>query len=208
MHHTILLTGFGPFGANDENPSQAVCQTAERIHLPGIALHTCVLPVAYARCERDLCAALEHLRPAALLSLGLAAASDQIVVERFALDIDDAEAPDIDGECRIGVPIRADGPQAYRATVPIERMLAALIDQEIPARISNHAGGYLCNHCFYTTCDWAARNGGTPLVGFAHIPPTPAQVASHEERTGMPLERTIEATRLLLQAITASLDAK
>ena len=205
MIPTILLTGFGPFGENQSNPSQSVCQRVAQI-VPEAAyrLHTLVLPVSYRRCPEMLVEALERLQPAAVLSLGLAASAQEIAIERFALNIADASLPDIDGIRREGQPIHGDGPAAYHVTLPIEAMLQALRQHQVPARISNHAGAYLCNHCLYTTCDWAAGQQDAALAGFVHLLPA---TGSSDASPGMPIERSIEVVGWLLDSVATHIAA-
>jgi len=201
MIPTILLTGFGPFGDNSSNPSQVVCQRAvEIVPEAEYHLHTLVLPVSFRRCPEMLLDALECLRPHAVLSLGLAARARRIAIELFAVNMDDASLPDVDGICRQGQPIRPGGPAAYRSTLPNEEMLHAMRRWDVPARLSNHAGTYLCNHCLYVACDWAAGRCGTSTVGFAHLLPTSG---ASDGSPGMPIERSVQAVGWLLDTIAS-----
>lgn len=199
MIPSILLTGFGPFGDNQSNPSQSVCQrAAEILHEAEYRLHTLVLPVSYQRCPAMLLEALERLQPDAVLSLGLAARAQELAIERFSVNIDDASLPDVDGLRREGQPIRIEGPAAYGATLPIETMLQALRRREVPARLSNHAGAYLCNHCLYVACDWAAEQQNATMTGFVHLMPPPGL---SDASPGMPIERTLQVVGCLLDAV-------
>lgn len=159
----ILVTGFMPFGGHAANPSEALVRRLEG--LPGIA--AAVLPVAWDEVETAIAGLIARHRPAAVLSFGLSASADRILVERVALNLDDAHLPDAAGEVRRGCPIAPDGPAAYWSGLPVDRMVDALAGAAIPAAASAHAGTYVCNHLFYTL---RHRHPALP-AGFVHVPP-------------------------------------
>ncbi len=49
-----------------------------------------------------------------------------VTVEQVAINLAEARIPDNDGEQPLGQPLRADGPAAYFATVPVKAMVASL----------------------------------------------------------------------------------
>ena len=81
--------------------------------------------------------------PDAVLSFGVSFLTDTLRLERIAVNIDDAEYPDSDGNRRSGQKISKEGPVGYWTTVPLSVMHQALADADIPARISNYAGTYV-----------------------------------------------------------------
>lgn len=55
----IAVTGYGPFGSVDINPSAVIVENLASIKFPDIELMTEIIPVAYAnadRCSSRLCA--------------------------------------------------------------------------------------------------------------------------------------------------------
>ena len=54
-------------------------------------------------------------------------------------------------------PVVADGPSAYFATLPIKNIVNALHQNGIPAKVSNTAGTFVCNHLMYGVCHYAAQ---------------------------------------------------
>jgi len=152
----VLVTGFEPFGTHDANPSGLLAE----------ALGGVVLPVSYARAGAALRDAIAERDPELVICFGLADGDQAISIERFALNLDDAGAVDNDG-VRSSDVIDAAGPVAYRSTLPVDATVAALREQGIPANASRDAGGYLCNHVFYSlmgTLPPGARGG------FVHVP--------------------------------------
>ena len=172
----VLVTGFEPFGAHDVNPSQLVAG-----ELGGV-----VLPVSYARAPDVLRRALEERNPDVVVAFGLADDRDSITPERFAHNLDEASTTDNDDASGSGAEIDVAGPIAYRSTLPVDDLVAALRAAGFPADVSRDAGGYLCNHVFYLLMHTLkpGRSGG-----FVHVPPL--DVVSGD--------RLVEAARVIVE---------
>ncbi len=167
----VLVTGFEPFGDNEVNPSQLIAQ-----ELGGV-----VLPVSYARAADELKRAIGERDPDLVVSFGLAAKRTEICVERFALNADEVENVDNEGVSSAEA-IAPEGPLAYRATIPVDDIVAALRAEGVPAAPSRDAGGYLCNHVFYTLMHAGVRGG------FVHVPPLDV----------IPLETQLRAAEIVI----------
>jgi pyroglutamyl-peptidase len=155
---SVLATGFEPFGKHEVNPSQLVAQ-----ELGGV-----VLPVSYARAAEELRAAIREHEPDVVVCFGLADDREEISVERFAHNLDEATTIDNDEAAGSGAEIDPAGPLAYRATLPVDAIVEALREAGIPAGISRDAGGFLCNHVFYVLMGALGKN---QVGGFVHVPP-------------------------------------
>lgn len=162
----VLVTGFEPFGDNAGNPSALLARMAG--DEPGVV--GAVLPVTWDGAVAGFAGLVERHRPAAALAFGLAAGTDRIRVERVALNLDDAEAPDNGGEVRRGRRIVEDGPVGHWAGLPVDAMVDALRAAGLPAGPSAHAGAYVCNHLFFSA---RHRWPGLPAA-FVHLPPPAA----------------------------------
>lgn len=173
---TVLVTGFEPFGEHAVNPSQLLAE----------ALGGVVLPVSYTRAGDVLRAAIEERAPELVVCFGLAPTRTEVSVERFALNLDDAAAADNEGVVSAQA-IDPDGPVAYRSSLRVEEIVAALRAEGIPAGTSRDAGGYLCNHVFYSLLR-ALPEGARG--GFVHVPPLEV----------VPLETLVRAGRIVLQS--------
>jgi pyroglutamyl-peptidase len=163
----IAVAGFAPFGAHAVNPAEAVVR-ALAARDPSLA--TAVLPVSYRRAEAALAALLAAARPDALLLLGRYE-GEALRLERVALNLDDADAADEDGERRSGTRIRPDGPAGHRSSLPLAGFAAALERRAVPFVWSRDAGGFLCNHVFWLAREWCERSGRGIPCGFLHLPP-------------------------------------
>ena len=208
MPRRILLTGFQPYPGAEVNPTARlmgmVSESAERF--PGAIVRTLVLDTAYDPCEEQLASAVEAFAPEAILSFGLNPSTDEIRLERIAVNVDDAKVPDTREDKRCGQRIVANGPVGYWATAPIEAMLHALQEGGIPATISNHAGAYVCNHLLYYALHLSERLPRETLVGFVHVPPLPEQLKEGGgAQQGMTIETMLEATGVCVGVIVEHL---
>ena len=92
----ILLTGFEPFGGDKHNPSQRICEVLSESKAGRLDLWTRILPVSFTRAPIALRQALEEVKPDLALGLGYSAKADRFVIERIALNIEDARIADND----------------------------------------------------------------------------------------------------------------
>ena len=110
-------------------------------------------------------------QPDLILCVGLAGGRNAITPERIAVNIRDARIADNEGNQPKGAFVAADGPAAYFATVPVEKMAQAICDAQLPGTVSNSAGTFVCNDTLYTLL-YHFDNTST-RVGFIHVPNTP-----------------------------------
>jgi pyroglutamyl-peptidase len=193
----VLVTGFEPFGGAEVNPSQLLVEALAGDE--GVA--TAVLPVSYARAADALAAAVRAAERDVVVCFGQADGRTGISVERFALNIDDAESADNDAAVAAPAPIDPDGPAAYRSTLPVDEVVAALRAEAIPAATSRDAGGFLCNHAFYALMALLARERPGARGGFVHVPLLPEQALAGKQAS-LPLETLVRAARIVLAAAT------
>ena len=174
----ILLTGFEPFSESKINPSEQVVRTLARENIPGIELHTAILPVERVRGPQTLLDAVTRLQPEAVVCLGEASRRMAISIERVAINLLDYRIPDNAGQKIVDEPIARDGPAAYFCTLPVRAMYNAVRIAGIPAELSLSAGAYLCNQVTYVLLHHLAQNRMNIPAGFIHLPALPDQVAA------------------------------
>ena len=188
----LLITGFSPFGSIDRNPSWlAVEKLPEQIGI--FELCKLEIPTVFGEAAASVLAKAAEFAPDAILCVGVAAGRDAVTPERIAVNIRDAKIPDNAGNQPRGEFVAQEGPAAYFATVPVEKMAQAIRDTGIPAAVSNSAGSFVCNDVMYSLLHHFAET--SVKTGFIHVPQLPEQGAP-----SMELERVTQA---LITAIEA-----
>ncbi len=191
----VLVTGFEPFGGEKVNPSWEICRRLPAT-IAGLGVETVRVPCEFRRAIEVVAAAIERHRPTLVVCVGQAGGRSRLGVERIAINVDDARAPDNAGAQPIDEPIARDGPPAYFATLPVKAMVAAMREAGVPAELSNTAGTYVCNHLMYGVLHLLAASGSATRAGFVHVPYAEAQVLDKAGLAAMSLEsmaRGIEA---------------
>jgi pyroglutamyl-peptidase len=200
----LLLTGFMPFPGVDVNPTQLLIRyfQDETVPLPpGVQVIAEVLPTAFEASEERIRQLIRDAAPDAILCLGVAQKRDSINVERVAHNWDEATIPDNQGLQLSGQEIVADGAETYTSTLPIERMMEALQNANIPAVVSDNAGRYVCNHVFYASRHEIDLRGLNIPCGFVHVP---GLVGTSDEHPGWEIERLLDAVQACITAIASA----
>ena len=163
----ILLTGFEPFRQWSVNSSwEAVRHLAERRG----GLRAERLPVDHALAAEAICALIENLHPRIVLLTGLA----------------DDPVPRLERLGRSGpLPVH-DGRPERDGRWPWAAACSGATEQGLPMRLSDDAGGYVCD-----TTYWAALGTKAPQVAFLHLPPPGPDWTP--ERGAMVVEAVLEA---------------
>ena len=178
----ILLAYFGPFGGESVNPAmEAALLLPDTVH--GAEIIGLQVPVVFDKCVDTVMAAVNELRPDAVLCIGQAGGRAAITPERVAVNIDDASIPDNAGAQPIDTAIDPEGPAAYFSTLPVKDMVLAVKAAGIPASVSNTAGTFVCNHLMYGLLRRISLSGSDIPAGFMHVPYLDSQVS---ERPGVP----------------------
>jgi len=173
--HTILVTGFEPFGGETVNASWEAAQKLEGWRHGDTVAVARLLPCAYDASVKTLISAIETLRPDALLMTGQAARRGVVCVERFARNLDDARAPDNDGALRRALRISRSAPEWLEATATVRTIATAIKEAGIQARVSRNAGAFVCNHLYFGALQYLGdKKAAIPAV-FVHLPVTPEQ---------------------------------
>lgn len=194
--NTILLTGFEPWQEFKANPSQ---QIAERLDGETIGDHritSVILPVAFGEDARRIFAAIAEIKPSLVLMLGLAAGTNQLDIERFAINLRNSDWG-MSGQ----QPIAPDCPGAYFATIDAEKIAQTIREAGIPARAHSYAGAFLCNHIMYQTLHFAKTNSLPFKAGFIHLPLSSEQVIAENRlsQPSLPLDTFVSGIRIAIE---------
>lgn len=189
----ILITGFGPFGPHERNPSwlavQQLPDTISLMHSGGPITAKLVkveLKVAYRTVDEFYASRLpvlcerEGSLPMAIIHVGVAGGSTHVRLEKFAFN----QAVGLDVENYVppsGAVISSDQKSQKRvATLDLDVMLNEVVDLcrtrfqfKAHVQVSFDAGRYLCNYSYYRACHWqqhSARHELQPSALFVHVP--------------------------------------
>jgi len=157
MTTRTLITGFGPFGAVEDNPSAELASCFNRDHA--------VLDVSYDYVYEFWDALVKEGAYDTIICLGYAP-SPKMRLELFARN-KVGETPDIHGKTWSTDFIVAEAPPCLGSTImPPDLIFAAshLLDGHY-LELSTNPGDYLCNFLYYLMLA-----GHPGQVGFVHIP--------------------------------------
>ncbi len=170
---TLLLTGFEPFLTYTVNPTMKIVEELHGTVIGNYKIHGTVMTVDFRSSGDQLLSHIESIQPDAVISLGLAGGRYKMTPERIAINVKDGAA-DNKGNTPVDEVIHAQGEAGYMSTLPVRAMVNRLLEEGLPAEVSNTAGTYLCNNVMYEGLHYAATKRPEMKSGFLHIP------ASHE----------------------------
>ena len=204
MKRAILLVGFEPFGGEPINPALEAARRLDGQRLGHYQVVARELPVVRSLCLERLTVAIGEVDPEVIIALGQAGGRAEITPERVAINVDDYRIADNAGAQPVDVPVVAGGPVAYWSTLPIKAMVSAMLDAGVPAKVSNSAGTFVCNHLFYGLMHHLVLEGNTRRGGFIHVPYLPQQAARLGGQPSMALETIVRGLEAALFAVCAS----
>jgi len=193
----VLLTAFEPYGEYPSNASwlALVELTKDLPNEPKVTTRR--YPVDFERIrsliEQDLTRGFD-----VAIHLGQAPGSTAIRLESLAVNVRrEYPAPDDHDQ-----PLCAEGPAAYRATLPLANWAPLLRGIGIPCEVSYHAGTYLCNAALYWNRHLCAQHGWSTRSAFIHLPLEPSQIAQPERSTAsMPAIMVAKGLQRILSEI-------
>lgn len=189
----VLVTGFEPFGVHAINPSQIIAETLNGTIINDAEIIGIVLPVDFNRSVEEARAAIDQYHPDVVLSLGLAARSKVIKVEKIAVNL--KRFPRDDGTWSFPQRIQRNGPFVRVTTLDAGGIAREMRQAGIPARQSFFAGMYICNSLFYGLLGDIKENNMTAAVGFIHVP-----LLDSQDPAGMALETLVDAVKIAIQS--------
>ncbi|MDB5526875.1 MAG: hypothetical protein JWM58_4638 [Rhizobium sp.] len=173
----ILLTGFQAYAGSHINPAAEVVRALDGAEIGRGVVRGLHLPVMLDTARDLLEQAIAEIRPDLVLSVGQWPGEPVIRVERFAVNKTSFEIPDELGQRPSDQLVDETGPVARAASVPVAKIVDALLEKGIPARTSDTAGTFLCNTILYRALGACERLGNGALCGFVHVPYLPEQAA-------------------------------
>ncbi len=168
----LLVTAFQPFDGSGLNSAQEALRAA----LPSLGSDVVVAepPVVWGQDIRMVWPLVDRHRPEAILLLGQGGGA---AVRLEALGRNQRWVGRDPARLR---PILPDAPATFAATAPVGPLVAALRAAGLPARLSDDAGSYLCNHLYFHVLHRLNRHGWRIPTVFVHLPLLPVQAARRE----------------------------
>lgn len=194
----ILLTGFEPFGNYKENSSWAVAEKVAALGFEGVSVTR--LPVTFAGVAAALRKAVDECRPDAIVMLGQSAGIDYIKLERIAINMMDSSSADNDGYIPDEEPIYPGGEAALFTNTKIKEQCRAVVEQGIPAKVSNSAGLYVCNRLYYEALQLCKEYTEMRAL-FVHLPLYDGQPMATVGKQTMPLGDMVKAIKTIIHKI-------
>ena len=196
----ILLTAFDPFGGETINPAlEALSILPEEVG--GHRLHKLAVPTLFGGAAELALAAMDRLRPEAVICLGQAGGRKNISVERVAVNLMDARITDNAGYRPVDQPVVPGGPAAYFSTLPVKAMAQAIRDAGLPGEVSYTAGTFVCNSLLYSVLHHAALHLPETRCAFIHVPYLPEQTGGKAEVFALPLADMVRGLTAAISAV-------
>ncbi len=195
----VLVTGFGQFLENSENPTKSILRLLPN-RMDSHEIVTVEAPVIFGECFYPVKEMIDVQQPDVIIMLGLAGGRKAITPERIAINLNDSRFPDNIGNCPTEDIIQEDGDNAYFSTLSLREIEAVWQSKQIPTQISNTAGLYVCNNLFYQVMHYIQKNQLPTKAGFIHVPFMDEQ-EKPEGAFSLPLQTLLEA---IIDAIKVS----
>lgn len=196
----ILITGFEPFGSNDENSSWVVANKVATQNTFGIDIALELMPVSFRSVAKTLRTAVTRHNPDLLIMLGQAGSSDKVRLERIAINMMDARNADNDGCIPDEEPINTETPVALFTNTDIKQLYNAIVEQSIPVKISNSCGLYVCNRIYYEALMLCNEINKMKAV-FVHLPLYDGQRDANENQHTLPLDKMEKAINVIINKL-------
>ncbi|MBN1624074.1 MAG: hypothetical protein JW903_06870, partial [Clostridia bacterium] len=155
---------------NDDINSSAIVMDMIPDVCKTVSITKVVLPVVYKTAWAVLTEAIQRVKPDFVLCMGQAGGRSKISLETIAVNINNSESPDNQGQILKDNTIITGGEIAYSSGLPVFRMLAAC-DTEL-AVASYSAGTFVCNDLFYRMLYDEQNGTKESKTGFVHLPYT------------------------------------
>ncbi len=200
----LLMTAFEPFAGRARNASaEALYGLQARVPmLPDIALFSRLLPVESGIASVQAIAAVKATYPDMIICLG-EATREGLCLETTGYNERQFRIPDNAGQMITESTIIDGAPSFYTTTLPLKPILAAIQHHNIPIRLSDDPGRFLCNEVFYSMLHHLAGCAPPLPAGFIHVPLLPEY---DQGLSGtLPTSAVVSALEVIIAAITREL---
>lgn len=196
----FLLTAFEPYKPWPSNASWLALVELMRVLDTQHDVTTRLYPVELQSMKDKLSADLKE-KYDFVFHLGQAPRSSCIQLERTALNV--ATAGNSLADVENSTAVSESGISAFQSQLPLNQYAQALRQAGIPARVSFHAGTFLCNATLFWTHQLIADLELPTKATFIHIPLDTSQVIELDQPTAfMPKSMAASAIQSLIELAT------
>lgn len=196
----ILVAAFDPFGGEKINPALEAVKSLDDT-IGDHQITKLEIPTVFHKSKQVIEQELEQQNYDAVLVIGQAGGRFELTPERIGINVDDARIPDNEKNQPIDQSIQAEGEAAYFSNMPVKRMVEAIKEAGVPARLSNTAGTFVCNHILYQLGYLQATRFSNIRFGFIHVPYVPEQVTDKPNQPSMSLETMVKGLTAAIRVI-------
>ena len=196
----ILVAAFDPFGGEKINPALEAVKSLDDT-VGDHQITKLEIPTVFHKSKQVIEQELEQQNYDAVLVIGQAGGRFELTPERIGINVDDARIPDNEKNQPIDQSIQAEGEAAYFSNMPVKRMVEAIKGAGVPARLSNTAGTFVCNHILYQLGYLQATRFSNIRFGFIHVPYVPEQVTDKPNQPSMSLETMVKGLTAAIRVI-------
>ena len=196
----ILVAAFDPFGGEKINPALEAVKSLDDT-VGDHQITKLEIPTVFHKSKQVIEQELEQQNYDAVLVIGQAGGRFELTPERIGINVDDARIPDNEKNQPIDQSIQAEGDAAYFSNMPVKRMVEAIKAAGVPARLSNTAGTFVCNHILYQLGYIQATRFSNIRFGFIHVPYVPEQVTDKPNQPSMSLETMVKGLTAAIRVI-------
>lgn len=194
----VLLTGFGPFGEHEINPSAEI---VKRVRPPAnIKLRKAIIEVNYDKVNQSYLKYLDKRKPDLILNMGYSELAPTLQLEQYAHN----RATDSKPESTKTFKVNNQGSRRLRTRVDLPKLVKKICKKNVPAAVSVDAGQYLCNYLYYLSLEWSRKHGSNAL--FVHVPlytERAVDLCNQKKKVGPSLElkKMIRATETIIREL-------
>ncbi len=165
-----LITGFEKFGPYPLNPTSDLAREFKGVEIGNVQFSSLVLPATYCTAARDLFGAIEELKPAIVISFGLASRIPRLRIETYGRNWMESNYADNRGVLATGEIIDPDGPNFCRTNIDSIGLAHALHQASVPVDISVDAEAFVCNALIYQIMLCLCHSSQKVLFTYFHTP--------------------------------------
>ena len=225
----VLVTGFARASSGAADPTGDLLALLAAGPPDSAEVRTQLLPADTDGALLKAVEAMDRLLPDAVIALGLASGTGEILIERVAVNtrergaVGPHERPEGQRAAPRNEPIDAAGPAAYFSTLPVDVMAERLKRADVPASVSNAATMEIGNSLFYALRHYVALRGQetwfqrrppaglVSRVGLIRVPPASdrrARARAREAGLTLPLDTALRAVTIAIDAAAGYLAAE